>query len=168
MKIEKTLICVLWQQTRRSICTARKKRSLSFETKAVTILGIASSIQKAVLFLREEETADGESCDVFFTADMPLLDLCDVNAFLDAYDLSGHTFGTMSCDGIWRSPNIFQASARDELLSLSGDCGGKTILKRHAADVFCYETANREQFFDIDTREDLSALSDGIISSYFS
>lgn len=130
--------------------------------------GIASSIRKAVLFLREEETADEESCDVFFTADMPLLDRFDVNAFFDTFDSSEHPFGTMSCDGIWRSPNIFPASARDELLSLSGDCGGKAILKRHASEVFCYETANREQFFDIDTREDLSALSNGIISSRFS
>ncbi len=151
------------------ICVYCEEKKIPFiRNEGSDNTGIASSIQKAVLFLREEETAGGESCDVFFTADMPLLDLCDVNAFLDAYDLSGHTFGTMSCDGVWRSPNIFRASARDELLSLSGDCGGKAILKRHAADVFCYETANQEQFFDIDTREDLSALSDGIISSHFS
>lgn len=68
--------------------------------------------------------------------------------------------GTMECKNIWRSPNVFDACYRPELLQLSADKGGKAVMKQHAEDVFCFHTEKETQFLDIDTREDLLRISD--------
>ena len=147
----------------------KKNAIVTIENKSNENTGIASSIQKAVRYLEEKEAEMAEpACDVFFTADQPLLDIGEVDAFFQAYDASGKPFGTISCKGIWRNPNIFPSSSREELLALQADQGGKYVLKRHAEEVFCYRTENESQFYDIDTREDFRKLSQGIISSKIS
>ena len=122
--------------------------------------GIASSIQKAVHFLETiQKDAGRQTADVFFTADQPLLDCHVVEQFLLAYEAQEQKAGTLVCEDIWRNPNIFDASYRTELLSLTGDTGGKQILKNHREDVFCFQTADAFQFSDIDTAKDYFSLT---------
>ena len=123
--------------------------------------GIASSIQKAILSLdtEEKDIKGSPACDVFFTADQPFLDPMEVERFLIAYLDQNQKMGTMECNGIWRNPNIFDISYRPKLLSLTGEQGGKYLMKQFPADVFCYPVSNESNFFDIDTKEDYEQLS---------
>ena len=41
-----------------------------------------------------------------------------------------------------------------ELLALTGECGGKIVIRSHPDDVFSYPVLMPEFFVDIDTRED--------------
>ena len=102
--------------------------------------------------------------DVFFTADQPGLDENEVWMFLNQYVSQNKKIGTMECKNIWRSPNVFDACYRPELLQLSADKGGKAVMKQHAEDVFCFHTEKETQFLDIDTREDLLRISDKLFS----
>ncbi len=122
--------------------------------------GIASSIKAALVHLMN--TADREdnqpSCDVFFPADQPFLDVFEVADFLEQFVSQQKNIGTMSCHGEWRTPNIFSEIYRKELLDLPPDKGGKCVMLGHKEDVFVYEIENEAQFFDIDTREDYERI----------
>ena len=85
--------------------------------------GIASSIQKAVKYLETQECAveGSRKADVFFTADQPGLDENEVWMFLNQYASQNKKIGTMECKNIWRSPNVFDACYRSNLLELSAD-----------------------------------------------
>ena len=93
--------------------------------------GIASSIQKAVKYLETQECAleGSRKADVFFTADQPGLNENEVWMFLNQYASQNKKIGTMECKNIWRSPNVFDACYRPELLQLSADKGGKAVMK---------------------------------------
>ena len=128
--------------------------------------GIASSIRKAVEYLERNDRVSGnrESFDVFFTADQPGLDEKETEIFLRQYVLQEKRIGTLECGDVWRSPNVFDAYYRKELLQLSREKGGKVVMRQHKEDVFAYHTDREEQFLDIDTREDLLRISDKLFS----
>lgn len=144
----------------------RKQRVAVIRNDGTDNTGIASSIQKSLEYLetQERKRADSRMTDVFFTADQPGLDETDVLAFLNQYASQNKKIGTMECRNIWRSPNVFDVCYRPELLQLSADKGGKTIMKQHTEDVFCFHTEKESQFLDIDTREDLLRISDKLFS----
>lgn len=125
--------------------------------------GIASSIEKAVCLAETfHEPAGKRVSDVFFTADQPLLTVDTIEQFLLAYGAQDKKLGALVCDGIWRNPNVFDNSFRRELLSLTGEEGGKHILKQHREEVFCYPVTDAAQFSDIDTAEDYFSITERI------
>ena len=119
--------------------------------------GIASSIRKGVEAaidhsVRAESKA--VSYDMFFQADQPYVKAELLHEFLDAFLKSNKGIGALSCDGSLRSPNLFSETYRGELLALTGECGGKIVIRSHPDDVFSYPVLMPEFFVDIDTRED--------------
>ena len=75
--------------------------------------------------------------------------------FLDAFfSQQKKGSGALACDGSLRSPNLFSETYRGKLLALTGECGGKIVIRSHPDDVFSYPVLMPEFFVDIDTRED--------------
>lgn len=140
-----------------------KKHAIAYVTNCgVQNTGIASSIKVALIHLMKMADA-GEnqpSCDVFFPADQPFLDVSEVADFLEQFVSQQRKIGTMSCHGEWRAPNIFSKIYRKELLNLPPDKGGKYVMLQHKEDVFVYASENERQFFDIDTRKDYESIID--------
>lgn len=58
--------------------------------------------------------------------------------------------------GEWGNPVIFSRSYREELLALTGDQGGKRVMKAHLDAVSFLTTTAAQELFDIDTKEDLA------------
>ena len=119
--------------------------------------GIASSIRKGVEAAIEHSVraeSKAVSYDIFFQADQPYVKAELLHEFLDAFLKSKKGIGALSCDGSLRSPNLFSETYRRELLALTGECGGKKIIRSHPDDVFSYPVLTPEFFVDIDTRED--------------
>ena len=48
------------------------------------------------------------------------------------------------------NPKIFSARYREELMSLTGDTGGRQILALHADDILLVEAASESETVDID------------------
>ena len=119
--------------------------------------GIASSIRKGIeTSVTYPVTATGGSVsyDMFFQADQPYVKAEILLDFLNDFIESKKGIGALSCEGILRSPNLFAENYRAELLRLTGECGGKKIIRSHPDDVFTYPVEMPEFFVDIDTRED--------------
>lgn len=54
------------------------------------------------------------------------------------------------------SPTLFSRTFRQELLELTGEEGGRPIIRRHPEAVRYIEVDHEQMFFDIDTPEDLA------------
>ena len=53
------------------------------------------------------------------------------------------------------NPVIFHPDYKKELLDLTGDVGGKKVVKRHIEEVFFVEVKQKRELFDIDEKQDV-------------
>ncbi|MGI6070366.1 MAG: nucleotidyltransferase family protein [Blautia sp.] len=111
-------------------------------------LGISSSLQ-AGLRTGGEEEMDAYLCSV---ADQPYLQKDTLAAFLDGYENSGKGIGVIECGGHLGNPVIFHKKYRDELLSLTGDRGGKQVVKAHRGDIWALKLRDSKELQDIDVK----------------
>lgn len=58
----------------------------------------------------------------------------------------------LSCGGEAKNPVMFRAGYSEELLALSGDRGGKAVLRRHRDDMLLVEAENEKALEDLDVR----------------
>lgn len=95
---------------------------------------------------------------VCFVADEPYLQEETIHAFLDGFKESGKMMAAISLDGTPYNPCAFRDDCWRELKDLSGDTGGKQLIRRHADDVYYYPlpVSRAREVSDIDFKEDLS------------
>ena len=91
---------------------------------------------------------------MFFTGDMPFLEEKTIFEIISEFD-GRITIPVVS--GKRCSPVIFPNRYKEELLSLSGDVGGREIIKKENNLNFI-EFFDKKQFMDIDREEDLKAV----------
>ena len=97
---------------------------------------------------------------VFFVADQPWLSERTVETFLEFMkkvsdgDRESRPIGCVSRLGEPGNPVWFSAFYKDELLALSGDRGGKRVMKAHMDQVHFFEVEEERELWDVDTLED--------------
>ena len=113
-------------------------------------LGISHSIHLAVKnFVDKDRDWDAV---MFIVCDQPWLRRETVSSMLRAYEdgilvaKSGNRKG---------NPVIFSKKYAEELLSLSGDVGGRQVMERHKEDVRFFEIEDEKELWDIDKKEQL-------------
>lgn len=111
--------------------------------------GISYSIRLALDYLKDKK---GACC--FAVCDQPWLKGETIRQLADGWKMSGKGIGALSHEGHSGNPVIFTEKYREELAALTGDVGGKRVLKRHEDDVYLLEVSGGEQLRDIDVRED--------------
>lgn len=102
--------------------------------------GIAASVRYGV-----QAAADAEWI-AFFTADQPHLRADTVSCFLDAAIHSKKSMASVMSAGQPGNPTLFHRSWQQELLQLTGDVGGRSIMKRHPEQVFWFEIPEEERW----------------------
>lgn len=115
-------------------------------------LGISRSIRLGIEALNGWEAIS--YC--FAVCDQPDLRADTMEGLVRGWQLSGKGLGCPCFNGEPGNPVIFSGRYRNELLSLTGDVGGKRILKRHLDDVYRYEVTDERELLDIDSHENLS------------
>lgn len=110
--------------------------------------GISHSIILGLKALKKEGISK-EDAICFFVCDQPYLHKTTIKEFLEGYMISGKGIGCMKSEEELGNPCIFNTSYISELMSLTGDVGGKTIVRKHMDDVYCFET-NKKELEDID------------------
>ncbi len=94
--------------------------------------------------------ASGGECAVFFTADQPYLEYGTLRDFLERATLSEKGILSASHDGTPGNPVSFDRKYFEELMSLTGDAGGRQTARRHPEDTEWFEMRLKE-LTDIDT-----------------
>ncbi|MGL5437887.1 MAG: nucleotidyltransferase family protein [Lachnospiraceae bacterium] len=108
-------------------------------------IGISHSIHLALDHLHDQADA---IC--FAVCDQPWLQGKTIEAFLSAWLLSNKGIGCLSHQQRLGNPAVFTRIYIPELYSLTGDIGGKKILKRHIEDTYLYNVQDKKELLDID------------------
>ncbi len=108
-------------------------------------LGISRSIRNGI-------AASGGTADAiaFFVADQPWLRPQTIREFLDQYAKSGMPLGSLRFGERMGNPAVFSRAYYPELLSLSGDKGGRKILNAHPKECFCFSPCSVQELIDLD------------------
>ncbi len=110
-------------------------------------LGISHSIQLGIKACGEIGQHDHV---LFAVADQPYVQEDELFGFIHMYKRSYKGIGCLSYEGIMGNPVIFQGKFVPELLALSGDTGGKAVVKAHMEEVFLYEADSKKSLQDLD------------------
>ena len=88
---------------------------------------------------------------MFAVADQPYIQEDELFGFIHMYKRSYKGIGCLSYQGVMGNPVIFQGKFVTELMALSGDVGGKTVVKEHLQEVYLYEADSEKSLQDLDT-----------------
>lgn len=104
-----------------------------------------------------------QSCDayMFFVGDAPLIKEETIQKMMQRYESLEAKETAILCPyykGERGNPVIFAHTYKEELIQLSGDEGGKQIIRRHPNYIVKYEVSHEKELFDIDTQQDLNQL----------
>lgn len=113
-------------------------------------LGISHSIKLGIEACGEVGLHDHL---MFCVADQPYLQEDELFGFIHMYERSHKGIGCMSFRGIMGNPVIFQGKFVPELLALTGDIGGKAVVKAHPQEIYLYEADSERSLQDFDVPE---------------
>ena len=71
-------------------------------------------------------------------------------SFIEGYKKGTAGIVSLAWQGIMCNPKIFSSRYREELMSLSGDTGGRQIIASHKDDILLVEAESEEEVMDID------------------
>jgi molybdenum cofactor cytidylyltransferase len=84
-------------------------------------------------------------------ADQPLITSHIIDALIDTYQATKKPVVAPLYNGKRGNPVLFSASLFPELLTVTGDEGGRSVIQRHREDVASVEVGNVQASYDIDT-----------------
>lgn len=109
--------------------------------------------------IRDDEKEQGERSHfdvdsaLIMLGDQPLITAQVVNSLISARKTSGKRIVASLYDGKRGSPTLFATSLFAELMEVSGDEGGRTVLERHREEVEFVELGDVAASYDVDTWE---------------
>jgi len=115
-------------------------------------LGISHSIK---LGIRTDMEVDAY---MFMVCDQPFISVVSIETLINSFIESDNGIACLEHKGNLGNPAIFSKKYKNELLSLKGDIGGKSIIKKHLDDLERIPVADELEMMDIDTREELENL----------
>lgn len=113
--------------------------------------GLSHTIHLGLTALRD---CDGA---LFQVSDQPLLRRESVLALTKLWCLQPEGIAALGHDGVRGNPCIFPAALFPDLMALTGDRGGSTVIRRHE-DLLTLMEVPAEELYDVDTAAALEAL----------
>lgn len=113
-------------------------------------LGISHSIALALDVLDSRET--GETAVCFAVCDQPWLSGETLAGLIAGWASSGKGMACLSCNGQDGNPAVFSKAYESRLRQLTGDVGGRSVMRRFPEDVYRYEVRDRKELTDVDER----------------
>lgn len=98
------------------------------------------------------------SAYMFFVGDQPGLTTAIINVLLEKHRQYPDRIIVPTCQEQPRNPVIFPHSLRDPLLALTGDSGGRSVIRQYPHLIHHVPFSDPLPFSDIDTQEDYESL----------
>lgn len=120
--------------------------------------GMSTSMSVGLQALMAQQAAGGEempACSgaLILLGDQPLVTPQIIDALITTQQETGKRIVAPLYEGKRGNPTLFEASLFPELLEVTGDEGGRSVLMRHKDDVATFELGNAVANYDVDTWE---------------
>lgn len=116
--------------------------------------GISTSLHLALESVGEAGGDERETL-VCFVADQPYMKESTIAELLDGFAASELPMAAIRCDASTYNPCCFRDDCWEALKELTGDTGGKQLIRKHPADVYYHELSidQKREVEDIDYKE---------------
>ncbi|MCH4887801.1 nucleotidyltransferase family protein [Acidaminobacter sp. JC074] len=114
--------------------------------------GQSSSVSLGVKHLKDSQAI------MFFMGDQPLIKAEIINDMIGSFLISDKSILVPYYHEKRGNPVIFQSKWFDKLMDLSGDYGGRYIIKAHPEELEKYIIKEKHFFLDVDTKENYAFL----------
>lgn len=95
---------------------------------------------------------------MFLVGDQPFISASTINKLIESFASEECSAVVPTYNGTRGNPVIFASSLRERLFSLSGDSGGRVLLKEMEGSIVTVSFADEKLGLDIDTREEYEAV----------
>ncbi|GAC1360555.1 MAG: molybdenum cofactor cytidylyltransferase [Ktedonobacteraceae bacterium] len=113
--------------------------------------GMSTSLRKGVeALLAASHAADGA---LIILGDQPLMTPHVINTMIETRQVTGKRIVAARYNGKRGNPTLFAASLFPELLEITGDEGGRTVIERHRQEMTTLEMGDDTPNYDVDTWE---------------
>ena len=94
---------------------------------------------------------DADAC-LFTVSDQPWLTAETIHQLITLLKISNKGIACVSCDGKLGNPCIFTKRYYDDLLSITGDKGGKAVITAHRDDTAVLKVNDVKELTDMDVK----------------
>ncbi len=117
--------------------------------------GMACSIINGIKNIHNSDAA------MIIPGDMPLISSSIINELIAYFNENNYGIVGLIGEGIIKSPVIFSRAYFSELLNLSGDSGGKSVIKKHLNDFHGIDV-DKNILRDVDYIDDIKFIEDAL------
>lgn len=139
----------------KEIMNEAKRRGMEVAWNIYPEKGISRSIRLGIE--KMFETSPEIDGIMFMVSDQPWIQKETIGRMLDGFN--GGIFA-LRHEGRPGNPVIFSKTYFYELMELTGDVGGRQVMKRHEKDIYYLEVLDEKELRDVDRREQLSEQED--------
>jgi molybdenum cofactor cytidylyltransferase len=122
-----------------------------FTENSKYLQGMSTSIHRGIETLQAQEPSSGSA--LIILGDQPLITSEVIDTLINTWQQTGKRIVAPLYEGKRGSPVLFDASLFPELLQVTGDEGGRSVLERHRKEVELVEVGNAITNYDVDTWE---------------
>ena len=119
--------------------------------------GMSTSMRLGIQTLQSHDYMNSQSEEVdsalVLLGDQPLITARDIDTLIATYRTTGKRIIAPTYEGKRGNPILFDASLFSELLEVTGDEGGRSVLARHRDEIATVEMGNPLANIDVDTWE---------------
>ncbi len=119
--------------------------------------GMSTSMRLGIQALQSYGYMNSSNSEIDSTlillGDQPLITAQDIDTLIAAYRTTAKKIVAPTYDGKRGNPILFDASLFPELLKVTGDEGGRSVLERHRDEIATVEMGNSLANIDVDTWE---------------
>jgi molybdenum cofactor cytidylyltransferase len=115
--------------------------------------GLSTSLKTGLLLVQHSHPSV-----MFLLADQPFVTAATLNLLLEQFYRSARSMCVPTLKGRRGNPALFSRSLYPELLQITGDQGGRSVIAAHLDQLLTVEIPDPEFFFDIDVPDDLGKL----------
>jgi len=113
--------------------------------------GMSTSIHQGIETLQAKEPSPSSA--LIILGDQPLITSEVIDTLINTWQQTGKRIVAPLYEGKRGSPVLFDVSLFPELLQVTGDEGGRSVLERHREEVELVEVGNAIANYDVDTWE---------------
>lgn len=143
------------EQVRQQIAPYAHHPDLIIIENADYLQGMSTSMRlgiQTLLSYSYTKSSNGEiDSALILLGDQPLITAQNIDALIVTYRATGKRIIAPTYEGKRGNPILFDASLFPELLEVTGDEGGRSVLERHRDEIFTVEMGNPLANIDVDT-----------------